>query len=215
MSEYEFNQLIQIPVDSVRLEGVLSIPKDSELLVVFVHGSGSSRHSPRNNHVAKILNKERIATFLFDLLTEEEDINYQTRFDIEFLKSRLLKVTDYLLKYSKTKDLKIGYFGASTGAAAAISAAEKKKDTICSIVSRGGRPDLALDYLKNIKSPILLIVGGEDFEVIEMNKKAFEKIKCEKKMEIVPGATHLFEEGNSLDVVANLAANWFKSHENS
>lgn len=215
MPEYEFNQLIQVSVDSVTLEGVLSIPKSSELLVIFVHGSGSSRHSPRNNHVAKILNKEKISTFLFDLLTEEEDINYETRFDIEFLKSRLLKVTDYLLKYSKTKNLKIGYFGASTGAAAAIAAAEKQKGTIYAIVSRGGRPDLASDYLKNIQSPILLVIGGKDVEVIDLNKKAFEKIKCEKKMEIVPGATHLFEEGNSLDIVASLAADWFKSHENS
>lgn len=212
MSEKNFQELIQIPVDSITLEGSLIIPKDSKALVVFVHGSGSSRHSPRNNYVAQILRDNGLATLLFDLLTEEEDIIYETRFDIPFLTKRLERVTKWLTEKKITKDLKMGYFGASTGAAAALEAAAKLPLLIKAIVSRGGRPDLAMKQLSKVKSPTLLIVGGNDLDVLAMNQKALEKLTSVKKLEIVPKATHLFEEKGALEEVSLLAAKWFKQY---
>lgn len=212
MSEHSFQQLIQIPVNSVSLEGSLIIPKDSKALVIFVHGSGSSRHSPRNNYVAKVLREAGLATLLFDLLTEEEDIIYETRFDIPFLTKRLKIVTKWLTQQKNIKNLKMGYFGASTGAAAALVAAAELSLRIKAIVSRGGRPDLAMDHLSKVKSPTLLIVGGNDLDVLAMNKVALEKLTTMKKLEIVPNATHLFEEPGALEEVAHLAAKWFKQY---
>ncbi len=212
MSENNFQQLIQIPVNSVSLEGSLIIPKDSKALVIFVHGSGSSRHSPRNNYVAKVLREARLATLLFDLLTEEEDVIYETRFDIPFLTKRIKTVTKWLAERKSTKNLKMGYFGASTGAAAALVAAAELSSRIKAIVSRGGRPDLAMEHLSKVKSPTLLIVGGNDLEVLDMNKSALEKLTSVKKLEVVPNATHLFEEPGTLEEVAHLAAKWFKQY---
>ncbi len=212
MPEKDFEQLIKIPSDSVSLEGFLTIPKASKAIVVFVHGSGSSRHSPRNNFVAKVLNNAGFATLLFDLLTEEEDLIYETRFNIPFLTKRIIDVTNWLLKDKKTKLLSMGYFGASTGAAAALIAAAELPLIIKAVVSRGGRPDLAMDHLSKVKSPTLLIVGGDDFEVIELNEAAMKKLLAVKKLEVVPNATHLFEESGALEKAANLAAAWFKKY---
>ena len=212
MFENNFQQLIKIPVNSVSLEGSLIIPKDSKALVIFVHGSGSSRHSPRNNYVAKVLREAGLATLLFDLLTEEEDIVYETRFNIPFLTKRIKTVTKWLTEQKSTKNLKMGYFGASTGAAAALVAAAELSSRIKAIVSRGGRPDLAMEHLSKVKSPTLLIVGGNDLEVLAMNQVALEKLTTVKKLEIVPKATHLFEEPGTLEEVAHLAAKWFKQY---
>lgn len=212
MSKNDIEQLIQIPVDSVKLEGSLIIPKDSKALVIFVHGSGSSRHSPRNNYVAKVLREAGLSTLLFDLLTEKEDIIYETRFDIPFLTKRIRAVTKWLLKQKNTKNLKMGYFGASTGAAAALVAATDLSLKIKTIVSRGGRPDLAMGYLSKVKSPTLLIVGAEDLDVLALNKKALEKLTTNKKLEIVSNATHLFEEPGTLEEVAHLATKWFEKY---
>lgn len=204
--------LVQIEADSVILEGELSVPRGAQGIVVFAHGSGSSRHSPRNKFVAEVLQKVRFATLLFDLLTEEEDTNYETRFDIDLLTDRLIKATRWLEKQSKAKDLSIGYFGASTGAAAALEAAASLGEKIGAIVSRGGRPDLAWKALPEVKAPTLLIVGGRDEQVLELNQQALTKIKAEKKLEIVPGATHLFEEKGALEEVARLAGQWFAKY---
>ena len=202
-------------IGNVELDGILTVPKNARAVILFAHGSGSSRFSPRNQAVAKVLNEKGFATLLMDLLTEEEekidDKSAELRFDIEFLAERLVLVTKWLKKSEETKGLKIGYFGASTGAAAALIAASKV-DGIFAVVSRGGRPDLAMDYLKKVSASTLLIVGSEDGEVIGMNEKAFRELKCEKKMEIVEGATHLFEEKGTLERVASLAGNWFMEH---
>ena len=214
------NQPIQIPIGSVSLLGDLTIKKGSQGIVLFAHGSGSGRHSKRNRYVAKVLQDAGLGTLLFDLLTEEEEIiDEQTqhlRFDIGLLADRLMAVTDWLFQtQADNSNLKIGYFGASTGAAAALAAAANRTDTIQAIVSRGGRPDLADPYLNQVKAPTLLIVGGYDTPVILMNQKAFEKLnqlsaeKGEKSIVIVPEATHLFEEPGKLDRVAQLASEWF------
>ena len=204
---------MDIPVDDFVLKGDLFIPEAACGLVIFAHGSGSSRQSPRNQFVAKKLNQVKLATLLFDLLTEEEEtIDIKTaefRFDIELLSTRLMKVTRYFQQFSQTKHFKMGYFGASTGACAALIAAAKEPKSIRAVVSRGGRPDLAKGYLKNIQAPTLLIVGGNDSPVIEMNQEAFRLLSCEKEIEIVPDATHLFEEPGKLERVADLAKNWF------
>ena len=196
--------------------GNLSIPKNPIGIVIFAHGSGSSRFSPRNRSVADFLNENHIATLLMDLLTEEEEkIDESTsefRFNISLLAERLLQVTDWLLQNNETKSLPIGYFGASTGAAAALIAAARKKGAISAVVSRGGRPDLAKATLRQVSSPTLLIVGGLDSEVIEMNREALDPLKCTKKLEIVPGATHLFEEPGCLKKVAWLAFEWFTKY---
>lgn len=206
------NKTIQIPINSIQLEGMLAIPDGAKGLVVFAHGAGSSRFSPRNNFVAEEIRKVGVGTLLFDLLTEEEDEIYENRFDIPLLADRLKIVTEWIKKQKETKNLNIGYFGSSTGAAAAIIGAADVGPDIKAVVSRGGRPDLAGGALPKIKSPTLLIVGGDDFGVIELNQEAFDLMECEKKLEIVPGATHLFEEPGTLEEVAHLAAEWFKEY---
>lgn len=204
---------IKIIKNNIKLNGLLNFEKDSIGLVIFAHGSGSSRLSPRNQLVSKILNEKKIATLLFDLLTvEEEKIDNFTRefrFNIELLSDRLILVTKWVLEQKELKNFKIGYFGASTGSSAALIAGAKQKKVIKAIVSRGGRPDLAKDYLKEIAAPTLLIIGELDVEVIELNEIAYKEMECIKKIEIVKGASHLFEEKNSLNEVAQLASNWF------
>lgn len=207
---------IEITVDKVVLKGNLSIPKNAKAIILFAHGSGSSRFSPRNQYVAQVLRKAGLATLLMDLLTKEEElIDEQTgelRFNIEFLADRLIGAAKWLKKNSKTKNLAVGYFGSSTGAGAALIAAAKYPADIKTIVSRGGRPDLAMPYLKKVKASVLLIVGGNDTPVIGMNEEAMKQLSVEKKLEIVPGATHLFEEPGKLEEVAQLAADWFTKH---
>lgn len=208
---------IQIPIDSIILEGNLTIPEGAKGIVVFAHGSGSSRFSPRNRYVAQELQKEGLGTLLFDLLTVEEEridmITARLRFDIDLLANRLVNVTNWLLSNPYTNKLSIGYFGASTGAAAALIAAKEHANIIKAVVSRGGRPDLAEKALPDVKAPTLLIVGGKDYQVIEMNQLALDQLKTEQKeLQIVPGATHLFEEPGTLEKVANLAGEWFKRY---
>jgi dienelactone hydrolase len=214
MSE-EMNGHVHIPFDDGELEGELVVPADAIGIVVFAHGSGSSRHSPRNKFVASQLNSAGIGTLLFDLLTEEEDQVYETRFNIALLTKRLEQAYGWLKGLSDAEQLGVGFFGASTGAAAALMAAADIGPEIRAVVSRGGRPDLAEPKLGEVKSPTLLIVGGDDEPVIGMNESAFAQLDCEKKLEIVPGATHLFEEPGALEDVAGLAAAWFKSHLSS
>lgn len=207
---------VLVSTDSIKLHGDLTIPKNAEGIVLFAHGSGSSRHSPRNKYVAEVLQKAGLATLLIDLLTEEEekvdDYTAHLRFDIGLLAIRLAGATNWVIKNPDTKNLNIGYFGASTGAAAALVASVDCPDVINAIVSRGGRPDLAGSILPRVKSPTLLIVGGNDSPVIEMNEEALNQLKTEKKLVIVPGATHLFEEPGTLEQVARLAADWFVTH---
>lgn len=203
---------IDIPLTSVTLKGDLVIPENATGIVVFSHGSGSSRFSTRNRMVAELIQKQNIGTLLFDLLTEEEDQIYENRFNIDLLVSRLIETTEWLLEYDELKGLPIGYFGASTGAASALRAAAYFGDTIKAVVSRGGRPDLALSALRQVTAPTLLIVGGMDVPVIGMNKMAFDELRSVKEMKIVPGATHLFEEPGKLLEVANLAISWYKRH---
>lgn len=206
-------QIVHVPIHQALLEGNLYIPKQAKGIVLFAHGSGSSRFSPRNQLVAKFLQKNQFATLLIDLLTPEEEqideITRELRFDIDLLAERLMIITPWLKENPDTKHLSIGYFGASTGAAAALIAAAQKKQDIFAIVSRGGRPDLAGKFLPQVNAPTLLIVGGNDFEVIELNEEAYSLLNCKKKLEIVPGATHLFEEPGTLEEVAHLAYEWF------
>ena len=207
---------VLVSIDSIKLHGDLTIPKNAEGIVLFAHGSGSSRHSPRNKYVAQVLQKSGLATLLLDLLTEEEekvdDYTAHLRFDIELLAKRLAGATHWITKNPDTKNLNIGYFGASTGAAAALVASVDCSNIIKAIVSRGGRPDLAGSALPRVKAPTLLIVGGNDSPVIEMNEEALNLLKIEKKIVIVPGATHLFEEPGTLEEVAQLGADWFVNH---
>jgi len=203
---------IDIPLTSVTLKGDLVIPENATGIVVFSHGSGSSRFSTRNRMVAELIQKQNIGTLLFDLLTEEEDQIYENRFNIDLLVSRLIETTEWLMEYDEVKGLPIGYFGASTGAASALRAAAYFGETIKAVVSRGGRPDLALSALRQVTAPTLLIVGGMDVPVIGMNKMAFDELRSVKEMKIVPGATHLFEEPGKLLEVANLAISWYKRH---
>ncbi|MFI5416117.1 MAG: dienelactone hydrolase family protein [Nitrososphaerales archaeon] len=204
---------VDIQLDLVKLEGNLSIPKNSIGIVLFAHGSGSGRMSPRNRFVARELNQNGIATLLFDLLTrEEEEVDMQTthlRFDIPLLSQRLVETTDWFLKSFKNVHLNVGYFGASTGAAAALVAAAERPGIVKAVVSRGGRPDLAGSSLGSVKCPTLLLVGGYDDVVIDLNKQAMAKLKSEKKLIIIPEATHLFEEAGKLEQVAEHASNWF------
>ena len=206
-------RLVQVTANGVTLEGNLGIPPNVRGMVLFAHGSGSSRHSPRNNYVADQLNEGGLATLLIDLLTGEEDeIDRRTRelrFDIPLLAGRLVGATDWLLAQDETRHLPLGYFGASTGAAAALIAAARRPDVARAVVSRGGRPDLAKDALPDVRAPTLLIVGGKDTPVIDMNKSALGRLHCQKRLEIVPGATHLFEEPGKLETVARLARDWF------
>ena len=194
------------------IEGSLIIPSGAGGIVVFAHGSGSSRHSVRNNYVAAVIRKNNLATFLLDLLTPEEDADYSKRFDIDLLAHRLFIAKKWLQEQPDTKNLRIGYFGASTGAAAAIQSAAGNADIVKAIVSRGGRPDLAMPYLEKITAPTLLIVGGNDEIVIELNIEAYNNLQCDKKLEIVEGATHLFEEPGTLEQVAILAEKWFEKY---
>lgn len=207
---------VVITAGDAHINGFLDIPRGAKGLVVFAHGSGSNRFSPRENFVAKVLRDGGLGTLLMDLLTPDEEaidlVTRHLRFDIPFLAQRVVDVTEWLRKQLETKSLHIGYFGASTGAAAALVAAATEGSVIKAVVSRGGRPDLAKDALPKVVSPTLLIVGGNDFEVIEMNEEAFLRMDCEKKVEIVPGATHLFEETGTLEAVADLSRDWFVQH---
>ena len=212
MGTNHVEQLVYIPINSLKLEGSLALPKQSLGIVVFAHGSGSSRFSPRNNFVARALREAGLGTLLMDLLTEEEDAVYETRFNINLLTERLLLATRWLQEQPVAKNLVIGYFGASTGAAAALSAAAAKGSKIGAVVSRGGRPDLAEEALASVQSPTLLIVGGNDHLVIKLNRDAYAELKGKKKLVIVPGATHLFEEPGALEEVARLATDWFKQY---
>ena len=200
---------VTIPTPEVELPGILSIPSDPVGVVVFAHGSGSSKRSPRNRAVAEVLNESRIATVLFDLLTPQEDANYQNRFNIELLTWRLVRAVEWLQDSPIVPHLPIGLFGASTGAAAALRASTLLGSTVTAVVSRGGRPDLAGDTLPSVTAPSLFIVGGNDRDVEELNRRAKDLMRCECQISIVPGASHLFEEGRSLDTVAALAAGWF------
>ncbi|MEP0132985.1 MAG: alpha/beta hydrolase [Eudoraea sp.] len=208
----EKHKTIEIPLRQVVLNGILSVPDKAKTLVLFSHGSGSSRLSPRNNYVASVLQQEGLATLLFDLLTEEEDRQYKTRFNIDLLTQRLIAVTEWIQVQKETKGLQLAYFGASTGAASALSAAAYFGDEIGAVVSRGGRPDLAMSELHKVTAPTLLIVGGWDKVVIILNQKAYAKLRCERKLEIIPEATHLFEERGKLEDVAILSAKWFTEH---
>jgi putative phosphoribosyl transferase len=207
---------VQIQAGRAVLSGNLTIPEDTIALVLFAHGSGSSRHSPRNQFVARTLNDAGLATLLFDLLTpEEEAIDTYTRehrFNIGLLTERLVYATKWAKRQEQTRNLRIGYFGSSTGAAAALVAAAEIPQDVGAIVSRGGRPDLAGDALPKVQALTLLIVGGNDDIVIELNEMARDQMRCEVKLEIVPGATHLFEEPAALEKVAKLATDWFVNH---
>jgi len=212
MANYTFNDTIPIKLENVTLTGDLTVVENAAGLVIFSHGSGSSRLSSRNRYVAQFLQRAGFATLLFDLLTEEEDQTYATRFNIPLLTERLLATTNWTQKEESINHLGIGYFGASTGAASALGAAATLGKKVKAIVSRGGRPDLALDVLPQVKAPVLLIVGGNDEPVIDMNQQAYDALQSIKAMEIVPGATHLFEEPGTLERVAELAANWFRKY---
>jgi len=209
-------EVVVIPVNRATIKGNLTIPAGTKGIVLFAHGSGSSRFSPRNQYVAKVLNRAGIGTLLIDLLTrEEEEIDASTgefRFNIGLLAERLLSATEWLKQNPATKSLVFGYFGASTGAAAAIIAAAKFPEVVRAVVSRGGRPDLAVEHLRKVRAPTLFIVGGKDTIVLDLNKKAMEQIGAKKKLEIVNGATHLFEEPGKLEEVARLSAEWFRTH---
>ncbi|MCW4025590.1 MAG: alpha/beta hydrolase [Candidatus Bathyarchaeota archaeon] len=211
-----FEEYVKIPILNQTIEGNLSQPPNATGIVLFAHGSGSGRFSPRNQAVAKTLNNANIATLLIDLLTQsEEEIDVSTgqyRFDITLLANRLLEVTNWIKQRQDLKTYPIGYFGASTGAAAAIIAATNFPDEIKAVVSRGGRPDLAMDYLPKIRVPTLFIVGGNDLEVLELNRQAFALVRGERKLEVVSGASHLFEEPGALEQVAELSADWFLAH---
>ncbi len=196
----------------MRLAGDLRLPEPAVGLVLFAHGSGSSRLSPRNRQVAESLNEAGLATLLFDLLTDEEELDRTKVFDIELLADRLLAVTRWVEGEAELRRLPIGYFGASTGAAAALRAAARLGGEIRAVVSRGGRPDLAAESLEEVVSPTLLIVGGADWQVLELNEQAARLLRCEHEVAVVPGATHLFEEPGALERVAELAADWFSRH---
>ncbi len=245
MDEFEFNQYereVLIDQDNIELGGILAMPPGAQGLVIFAHGSGSGRLSPRNNFVARVLQQDNLATLLLDLLMDEEAIDRRNVFDIQLLSDRLLLAKQWFEKLidvqnvknapniqnvhivkdvhkiqngqkDKLKNkLKIGYFGASTGAAAAIVAAAKDPSNIHALVSRGGRPDLGGEYLSKIQAPTLLLVGGNDDIVIDLNQEAYARLNCVKELQIIPGATHLFEEPGTLEEVARLAAEWFSRH---
>jgi putative phosphoribosyl transferase len=205
-----------IPVGSVALGGELIVPAKATGVVLFAHGSGSSRHSARNQFVARVIREAGVGTLLFDLLTPQEEsidaYTAQLRFDIGLLARRLVSATTWLTVDKQRKELAVGYFGASTGGGAALVAAAELGGHVGAVVSRGGRPDLAGEALPFVTAPTLLIVGGRDYPVIEMNREAFAQLRCEKRLDIVPGAAHLFEEPGTLEQVARLAADWFVRH---
>jgi dienelactone hydrolase len=207
------DRLVHVDTEEAELEGILNVPEGAHGVVVFAHGSGSSRNSPRNRYVASVLAEHRLATLLVDLLTaDEEEVDGRTgelRFNIGFLAKRLVGATDWLSNQPETRGHKLAYFGASTGAAAALVAAVEGPRLVAAIVSRGGRPDLAGSTLSQVVAPTLLIVGARDHLVLEINQKALAELRGEKELQIVPGATHLFEEPGTLEQVASLAAGWF------
>ncbi len=207
---------VRVRVGDRLIEGSLSTPENARGIVLFAHGSGSSRFSPRNRHVASVLQRGGLATLLVDLLTQdEEEVDLRTahlRFDIPMLAERVAGATDWLIRDERTAAMRIGYFGASTGAAAALVAAARRPDAVAAVVSRGGRPDLAGGALKSVRAPTLLLVGSEDGHVIRLNRDAFGQMSCERRLEIIPGAGHLFEEPGTLDKVAALARDWFQLH---
>jgi putative phosphoribosyl transferase len=217
-TEFQNGQDISVKIlaGEATLEADLNIPSKPNGVILFAHGSGSSRHSPRNRHVANILQDAQFATLLLDLLTlDEESLDFQTaelRFDIQLLAKRLLYASEWLEHQPQLASLRFGYFGASTGAAAALVAASQQSKGLAAVVSRGGRPDLAGPVLGSVQAPTLLIVGEQDHTVVELNRKAAAQLRCEKRLEIVPGATHLFEEPGALDEVARLAREWFELH---
>ena len=212
--ELQVEQVIDISSGKVQLEGELKVPQRANGIVLFAHGSGSSRHSPRNQYVARTIREAGVGTLLFDLLTKEEEAidsyTAELRFNIEFLARRLVDATNWITSQHATQHLRIGYFGSSTGAAAALIGAVELSNIVAAVVSRGGRPDLAGDALPKVKASTLLIVGGNDDVVISLNEEAYAQLTCEKELKIVPGATHLFEEPGTLEQVARLASEWFK-----
>lgn len=208
MTDYTSN----VVVGSNGLDGILAVPPDAYCLVIFAHGSGSSRLSPRNNQVARTLQTRGCATLLFDLLSEAEASDRANVFDIPLLGSRVVDAVDWVASQPLLADLPIGLFGASTGAAAALVAASSSPESIAAVVSRGGRPDLAGAALPHVRAPTILIVGGHDYQVIDLNREAQAQMQCTTKLEIVPGATHLFEEPGTLDQVVDLASDWFSAH---
>jgi putative phosphoribosyl transferase len=214
-SEMQAKEVI-IPADAVRLRGEMVIPPKAKGVVLFAHGSGSSRHSSRNKYVASVLHEAGVATLLFDLLTaeeeEEEIYTRHLRFNISLLAKRLIGATHWLAEQEAARGLSIGYFGSSTGAAAALVAAAELGQKINSVVSRGGRPDLAGVALDHVKAATLLVVGGNDTPVIALNEEAYARLRCEKILTLVPGATHLFEETGALERVSRLASDWFVKH---
>jgi dienelactone hydrolase len=206
----QISELVQIPCAGLRLEGMLEVPEHAATVVLFAHGSGSGRLSPRNNSVARALRDAGLGTLLIDLLSREEDEVYENRFNIELLTDRLAAAVSWLAEHSTTRFMTVGLFGASTGAAAALNLAAKLPEDIAAVVSRGGRPDLSgRQNLSKVRVPTLLIVGGADTEVLALNKAAYRELRCRKELAVVPGATHLFEEPGTLERVAELAANWF------
>jgi putative phosphoribosyl transferase len=213
MSTRRNEPVVSVPSGRVSLEGLLEVPASAAGIVVFSHGSGSGRHSPRNQYVARHLHSAGLATLLLDLLTEQEDRDYQTRFDIDLLTERLGDAVRFVRSYATTRSLPVGLFGASTGAASALRVAAARTEDVRAVVSRGGRPDLTGEQLlPRVQAATLLIVGGEDYGVIELNEAAHRLLRCEKEIAIVPGATHLFEEPGTLDEVARLATGWFVRH---
>lgn len=217
MTNHNINgELVHISVDSATIEGDLNIPEGAEGIVLFAHGAGSSRQSPRNNFVADELREGGLATLLIDLLTsEEKEVDRRTRrirFDIDRLGERVVGTTEWLLEQPETEKLNIGIFGSSTGAAGALIAAAEKPAAVQAVVSRGGRVDMAESVLDQVKAPTLFIVGGKDFQVLNLNKQALAQLETEKKLEVVEGAGHLFEEPGALDEVARLTREWFQEH---
>ncbi|OQA04743.1 MAG: putative phosphoribosyl transferase [bacterium ADurb.Bin400] len=209
MADHIQQESVQIPIGDILLDGFMAMPTTGKGLVIFAHGSGSGRLSPRNQFVAQVLRAKGLVTLLFDLLTEEEDRVYENRFNINLIADRLTQATAWLLNNPENKELRVGYFGASTGAAAALQAAAYMPDPVKAIVSRGGRPDLAMPTLPQVKAPTLLIVGGNDDVVITLNQQAYDALQVEKKLLVIPGATHLFEETGALETVAEAAGEWF------
>jgi len=209
-------QAVAIPVQGANLAGDLTVPEDARGLVLFAHGSGSSRRSPRNQYVARVLQRAGIGTLLFDLLTsheeQEEYFTRHLRFDIGMLAGRLVEAARWAADRNDVANLDLGFFGASTGAAAALISASRLEGQVKAVVSRGGRPDLAGDALPEVQAATLFIVGGDDPVVMDLNRDAFARLACEKELQVIPGATHLFEEPGALEEVANLAARWFQSH---
>ena len=203
---------ITIPGDGIALDGILGLPERPKGVIAFAHGSGSGRFSPRNQFVARVLETGGFATLLLDLLTPDEADDRSKVFDIDLLADRLLLAQGWLLSHARTKNLRAGYFGASTGAGAALQAAAREPDAVGAVVSRGGRPDLAGPYLSRVTAPTLLLVGGEDGPVIGMNEEALGQLTCQKQLMIIPGATHLFEEPGTLEQVAQAALHWFRRY---